>query len=562
MVLKVLHQYLDECKVAFVAIANTPFDAAKANRMIRIYRSLSSEHDQRVLAYGCLGLKVENDNLENNDRLKGIIDGLCHGYRELLKSQKIPKIFHDRDFIYMLRELRFELTTNPDEQDTHIDGIKPESLLRALEDNFTGVSEKEFQEIVDIFFKAVETKVKPFRRPNRHRNVPTILEQSLKLISTQRRLYGRYKLLIDQSEDESAIRLLNQCGVLDPDPNKTILFRMSDFEDDQKNELRNVEILSSIKLCMQTGKTILMVNTGRIHGSFYDVFNQNFSIMSTEDSRKVWSKLAIGAKTIDVDVHEDFQCLVHINRSELKDIPAPFLSRFQKYSLSIEDFYRIQYEKLSKEDRQLMKQVEEKVQTFIHHFGQQFIHGYNSNTLYSCLLGLIEKNSDNENCYLNIDQQYTQLTIRSKPIIQENPTNMFQCVLRYVISRLMQLIPPEHILLKLPTFTDDVSRWICQNYFDNQEHFSVEKFCNKLVTPYRPEESIFDLQNFNQTEVEKIPSTTKVMIFTRTSSHIASLQEQTKEDFFSSLNQDEYTIFSEKVNVINMVSLYPSKLYS
>ncbi|CAF4865675.1 unnamed protein product, partial [Rotaria magnacalcarata] len=42
MVLKVLHPYLDECKVAFVAIANKSFDAANANRMICIYRSLPS----------------------------------------------------------------------------------------------------------------------------------------------------------------------------------------------------------------------------------------------------------------------------------------------------------------------------------------------------------------------------------------------------------------------------------------------------------------------------------------------------------------------------------------
>jgi hypothetical protein len=40
MVLKVLHPYLDECKLAFVALPNKSFDAANANRMICIYRSL------------------------------------------------------------------------------------------------------------------------------------------------------------------------------------------------------------------------------------------------------------------------------------------------------------------------------------------------------------------------------------------------------------------------------------------------------------------------------------------------------------------------------------------
>ncbi|CAF1637055.1 unnamed protein product, partial [Didymodactylos carnosus] len=104
---------------------------------------------------------------------------------------------------------------------------------------------------------------------------------SMQLDSNRRLLYGRYKLVIDETEDESAARLLFQVGVLDPNPDKTTVFRMSDFVDDINNELKNVEILSTIKLCMETGKTILMVNTGRIHGSLYDVFNQNFSIMAT-----------------------------------------------------------------------------------------------------------------------------------------------------------------------------------------------------------------------------------------------------------------------------------------
>ncbi len=47
MVLKVLHPYLDECKVAFVAVANKAFDAANANRMICVYRSRPSEADQK-----------------------------------------------------------------------------------------------------------------------------------------------------------------------------------------------------------------------------------------------------------------------------------------------------------------------------------------------------------------------------------------------------------------------------------------------------------------------------------------------------------------------------------
>ncbi|CAF1635669.1 unnamed protein product, partial [Rotaria sordida] len=370
MVLKVLHPYLDECKVAFVAIANTAFDAANANRMICIYRSLPSEDDQKILAYGCLGLQLEKRQSTIDDRLDKIIYGLCHGYRRILYSLDIPHIFHDRDFIYI--------------------------LLRALEDNFNGIRMEEFDKLVDIFATAVGEQCSDFRtliteKQHIQRNIPTILCNSMKLDPIHRRLYGRYKLIIDESEDESAVHLLFQFGILNSDPNRTTVFRMSDFPDDINNELRNVEILSNIKLCMETGKTILMINTGRIHDSLYDVFNQNFSIMATEESRKIFSKVSIGPKTIDVIVHENFQCIIHIKRSEFKDIPAPFLSRFQKYSLSIEDFYTIQLKEISIEEQNFMKNIEIKIQSFIDHFGKEYFYGFNNETLYSYLLLFIKK---------------------------------------------------------------------------------------------------------------------------------------------------------------------------
>ncbi|CAF2053256.1 unnamed protein product, partial [Rotaria magnacalcarata] len=557
MVLKVLHPYLDECKVAFVAIANKSFDAANANRMICIYRSLPSRDDQNILAYGCLGLKIKASGQQAVDnRLEAIINGLCQGYRRILDTPSVPHIYHDRDFIYMLRELRFELTTTTtDDQETRITGITPLSLLRALEDNFNGVKRDEFEKLVEIFFQAVQEQCPDFRLPPNRRNVPTILRESMKLDSQHRRLYGRYKLIIDESEDESAVRLISQNGIVDLDPNRTTVFRMSDFADDIHNELRNVEILSTIKLCMETGKTILMVNTGRIHGSLYDVFNQNFSIMATGDMRKIFSKVAIGPKTIDVVVHEDFQCIVHVKRSEFATIPAPFLSRFQKYSLSANDFYRIQFEQLSINEQTIMKNVEEKLQTFIQHFGRQYFYGLNENTLYSCLLSLIKKKENDQNYFLNTYQHYSQLTIRSKHFIEQNPSDIQLCVLRSVISKLIQLVSPESIILKLPTFEDKIARWLCTNYFHQQEHFHIENFVQQLISNPSmalQNDDLLTTMNTNVNTLNDIGIIRKVMIFTRTSSYIVGLNEQSNYELFGGLNDNEYNDKVENIDILNL----------
>ncbi len=564
MVLKVLHPYLDECKVAFVAVANKSFDAANSNRMICIYRSLPSENDQKILAYGCLGLQIEHKQRNVKKQLDNIICGLCQGYRRVLISPAIPHIFHDRDFIYMLRELRFELPTTTEDQETTINSIKPINLLRALEDNFNGINQNEFEELVKIFFKSVEEQSSNFslsterRQEKIYRDVPTILRESMKLDSKRRRLYGRYKLIIDESEDESAINLLLQTGVLDSDLNRTTIFRMSDFSDDINNELRNVEILSTIKLCMETGKTILMVNTSRIHGSLYDVFNQNFSIMATGDTRKIFSKVAIGPKTIDVVVHEDFQCIVHVKRSEFKDIPAPFLSRFQKYSLSVNDFYRIRLQKLPNNEQIILKNIEEKAQSFIQHFGRQHFYGMNENTLYSCLLPLIKINDNGEHSLLNVHQQYTQFTIKLKSFIEQNPTDIQQCLLRLLLSRLIQLVSPESIIFKLPTFKEKVGQWLCNLYFQQQEHFNMENFIQQFIS--NPLNNIDDnelllSENTEQQIIQNtIHITTKAIIFTRTSSYVVGLNQRSKNQLFNN-NDDNDDNNSEKIDILNLVSV-------
>ncbi|CAF4572382.1 unnamed protein product, partial [Rotaria magnacalcarata] len=80
------------------------------------------------------------------------------------------------------------------------------------------------EKLVEIFFQAVQEQCPDFRLPPNRRNVPTILRESMKLDSQHRRLYGRYKLIIDESEDESAVRLISQNGIVDLDPNRTTVF--------------------------------------------------------------------------------------------------------------------------------------------------------------------------------------------------------------------------------------------------------------------------------------------------------------------------------------------------
>ncbi|CAF4665098.1 unnamed protein product, partial [Didymodactylos carnosus] len=152
-------------------------------------------------------------------------------------------------------------------------------------------------------------------------------------------------------------------------------------------------------------------------------------------------------------------------RCEFKDIPAPFLSRFQKYSFSILDFYSIQLREIPVEEQTLMKIVEKKARSFIDHFGKEYFYGFNDETLYSCLLSFIRRNAQGEPYLSNIHENYNQLTIQSKPFIEQDINDKKQCFLYAIISKILQLASPESMIFKLPTFEEGTTRSLCQNYF-------------------------------------------------------------------------------------------------
>ena len=78
-----------------------------------------------------------------------------------------------------------------------------------------------------------------------------------------------------------------------------------------------------------------MSQTDDIHESFYDLFNQNFRrIDDPKDGPRYFTNIAIGAHLKPSRVDQNFQCIVVIKESEVKNTPAPFLNRFEKYFLS------------------------------------------------------------------------------------------------------------------------------------------------------------------------------------------------------------------------------------
>ena len=495
MELKVLHPYLDECKVAFVALSNHLFDAANTNRMVTLRRSQADPDDLQVLALGCVGLRSGTLDLTPEVRY---IQGICDGYLKVTTDERFKKRFHHRDLIYTLRHLR-----RCDVMQSQ-SGMQPDEivLLQALEENFNGVEEGEFRDLVNLFFQSVHDRLGATRRfpeslENSQcslRSTPQILRdysenlvegskriassEGLADLQTRLSLSPRFRMIIDETDDGStAVDLLFQLGLLDR--KSSHVFHMSDLPGDSK-EIHSAEILARLRRHLERPDSIVLVNTERIHGSLYELLNQTFSIISNAKGEpQIFTKIAVGATTYACRVHPQFQCVIILKKKDLEKAPTPFLSRFSKFLLKPSAVFRSIVSKLPSPQEELLQQVLQASTSFCRHMGERNFYSFSENTLACLLLSHLEEAKGLAGDYsFSKEANSTTTTICQKYAASMGPDEA-QLYTRAICGRLLQLMPPEFFVLKLSTLGDvEVYRDI---YFNIQEHFKLEVVLEKTA---------------------------------------------------------------------------------
>ena len=111
---------------------------------------------------------------------------------------------------------------------------------------------------------------------------------------------------------------------------------------------------------------MIMSQTDDIHESFYDLFNQHFRrIDDPEAGPRYFTNIAIGAHLKPSRVDQDFQCIVVIKESEIKNTPAPFLNRFEKYFISHKNLLNLVLNSLPPCLKVVVKAVKTKVHRFL-----------------------------------------------------------------------------------------------------------------------------------------------------------------------------------------------------
>ncbi len=98
--------------------------------------------------------------------------------------------------------------------------------------------------------------------------------------------------------------------------------------------------MAKIKNSIVNGHTICLAQCDEIFESFYDLFNQRYTFIDDHETKltNYYARIASGAKSTNCLVDPSFQCIVIIKFSEVNNIPAPFMNRFEKYPLSHKAF--------------------------------------------------------------------------------------------------------------------------------------------------------------------------------------------------------------------------------
>ncbi len=334
-------------KYGFVGISNWRLDASKMNRTLYLACPDPDNDDLKVtsmvIAESMLGIQ-EAARLNRE-----IFPGLATAYHQLFpalrKKQKYEYYFGLREFYSLIKGVVREIQNYPD--------LDPYQVIhRHLTINFDGaVDGATF--MWETFCAALkrEELLPQYPPPN----LKQLLDQNLTIRSG-----NRYLMLI--AENESAIDYAERYIHAIPHRQTQMVRTLvgSQMPGDLLSthtytETYSYRVLMDIILYAETSVTLIMRQLGHLYDSLYDLFNQNFAI----SGRKKYCRIALGALYHPrCLVNEEFYCIVFVNQQDVEKCDPPFLNRFEKHLIQIEDFIQPQHWKMT---------------TQLHHWLEQFL---------------------------------------------------------------------------------------------------------------------------------------------------------------------------------------------
>ncbi|XP_046861659.1 E3 ubiquitin-protein ligase RNF213-like [Xenia sp. Carnegie-2017] len=306
---------LDHNHVGFIGLSNWALDPAKMNRGIMLSRGTPSETELLDIARGIC-------SWDEDDDIDEIMKKLCDGYFDLYEEQKESRtlknaqkdeFFGLRDF-YSLVKMVNE-SANITTKGARIDNTE---LKHCILRNFSGLDDVDPVEIFSRQFRGLEH----IKNPSTECLPINLIHDTLR--RTENRGESRYLLVL--TENYAALRLLQSHDFREHEPE--VIFGSSFPKDQQYTQIcRNI---NRIKVCMETGRMVILLNSKSLYESLYDALNQYYLYL---DQQK-YVDLGLGNHRVKCRVADNFKLIVIAEKDDVyQRFPIPLINRLEKHLL-------------------------------------------------------------------------------------------------------------------------------------------------------------------------------------------------------------------------------------
>ncbi|KAM9716156.1 E3 ubiquitin-protein ligase rnf213-beta [Menidia menidia] len=314
MPLKTLHPLLEDgcidndkpdphMKVGFVGISNWALDPAKMNRGIFVSRWDPSEDELVETAKG-----ICSSSQQILLKISHLFPPLAKAFLRICEHTAKNQFFGLRDYYSLVKMLFAAVKATQQEPDG-------QQLLEAVLRNFSGQPEG-FDPVG--FFQEVLQDLLDIPRPS-------TLEMVRKNLGHGSGEESRYLLLL--TTNNAALHILQQQVFgRGHQPPPEIVFG-SGFPKDQEYAqiCRNV---NRVKTCMETGRTVVLLNMQNLYESLYDALNQYYVYLS----RQQYVDLGLGSHRVKCRVHTSFRLVVVEDQKKVYEhFPVPLINRLEKH---------------------------------------------------------------------------------------------------------------------------------------------------------------------------------------------------------------------------------------
>nr|XP_023992641.1 E3 ubiquitin-protein ligase rnf213-alpha-like [Salvelinus alpinus] len=335
MPLKTLHPLLEEgCiddeplphkKVGFIAISNWALDPAKMNRGIFVSRG---DPDEKELIESAKGICSSDTMIL--EKVRDFFQPFARAYLNICRKQG-KGFFGLRDY-YSLIKMLFAITKASEQIPS------AEKIVEAVLRNFSG---RDDVDAVTVFTETLKIN------PNLERiSAIELVRQNLSAQEED----CRYLLLL--TKNYAALQILQQT-FFSESCQPEIIFGSSFPKDQEYTQIcRNI---NRVKICMETGRTVVLLNLQNLYESLYDALNQYYVCLGGQK----YVDLGLGTHRVKCRVHKDFRLIVIEDKEVVyNQFPIPLINRLEKHYLDIHTV-------LSKEQREIVADLERWVGQFV-----------------------------------------------------------------------------------------------------------------------------------------------------------------------------------------------------